>query len=934
MPAPIRELTLDELDLLLVAHAQRQRAEPGRAITSVHLHHTWVPDHASWRGLRTLEAIRRDHMQTRGFSDIAQHLTIDPQGRLWSGRPFHRAPASSLSPPGQRPPFNGNASAGPFMIEMVGNFDVGHDVLSGPQLDAVVAVVARVLARNGLVAGAATIIPHCAMDPGGKTCAGSGLVVPTGPHADHGLRPVRWVIDVPALINVAQAALATPSWRSDTHRDRVLADPLIAPEITRGPVLEDHDARHDVPERKYQASDLAALEARLATHRAGGACEEATDEELSHHVINLAYGELSSEGDFVTDAIQLKQVFDALETFLAPKPADERRVVLYAHGGLVGETNAVAYARQHARWWKSNGVYPIFFVWESGFFEIFRQRYLGARGLSAVSDKLIEVLTGPLGRRAWAEMKRSCRLAFTPRLDDGEVGGGYRALQLLRDLLRRQRAEVHLVGHSAGSIFMAELLERWFGDATLFVGDEQHRIASLQYLAPAITRQHFVAQVLPLLGGRVPRFGIYTMDDERERDDDCARVYRKSLLYLVSRAFEDGDDHVPILGMQRYLGGRQADPAVVAALAALGHRARIDYSSDRNDESGITRARHHGDFDNDPCTLESVLRVIANFDAGRHDFVRYCDMVGCGPLCRPAGERDGARDRSQASQPCRACEGDTRAPVADDARAGRRRALVIGIDHYAGIPGVPGLTGCVADAREWSSALRQLGFETEVLLDGQATIMAMHMWLRAAIEGAGPGDVLAFCFSGHGTRDPGIGAPGEADGRNDYLVLSPSHGKYLYADDQLRDLLRALPPWASFYAFVDSCYSGTLLSVASAGTPRFVELPAAVFEVAAMRPSARAPRAANAGPALLFAACAEDERAHEIDGRGVFSRVATPALLAAARVGATCVAYADACASRVVGQRPQLSYYNPADTRRVVLSPVTVDAGAGLRLRG
>jgi hypothetical protein len=37
----------------------------------------------------------------------------------------------------------------------------------------------------------------------------------------------------------------------------------------------------------------------------------------------------------------------------------------------------------------------------------------------------------------------------------------------------------------------------------------------------------------------IGRFGLYVLNDKAERDDNCAKIYNKSLLYLVSDAFED-----------------------------------------------------------------------------------------------------------------------------------------------------------------------------------------------------------------------------------------------------------------------------------------------------------------------------------------------------------------------------------------------------------
>ena len=60
MPSPIQQISLVELAFLLRQHADQIGA---RKISEVHLHHTYRPDHASWRGLASVEAMRRYHMQ-------------------------------------------------------------------------------------------------------------------------------------------------------------------------------------------------------------------------------------------------------------------------------------------------------------------------------------------------------------------------------------------------------------------------------------------------------------------------------------------------------------------------------------------------------------------------------------------------------------------------------------------------------------------------------------------------------------------------------------------------------------------------------------------------------------------------------------------------------------------------------------------------------
>ena len=105
---PIERLTVPQFANLIIA----AKATLTRKIVAVHLHHTWRPRRTDFRGRTTVEAMRRFHMVENGWSDIAQHLTIDPQGWLWTGRNWNRAAASQTG-------HNGTRLEGPFMIEMV-----------------------------------------------------------------------------------------------------------------------------------------------------------------------------------------------------------------------------------------------------------------------------------------------------------------------------------------------------------------------------------------------------------------------------------------------------------------------------------------------------------------------------------------------------------------------------------------------------------------------------------------------------------------------------------------------------------------------------------------------------------------------------------------------------------------------------------------------
>lgn len=129
--------------------------------TQVHMHHTWRPNHAQYKGYGTIQAMYDYHVNTNGWSDIAQHVSIAPDGTIWTGRPWNKSPASAA----------GHNSRSVFMFETIGDFDHGRDVLRGAQLNAVVAVVGTILTPQAL--SAASLRFHNEMSP--KSCPGTSV---------------------------------------------------------------------------------------------------------------------------------------------------------------------------------------------------------------------------------------------------------------------------------------------------------------------------------------------------------------------------------------------------------------------------------------------------------------------------------------------------------------------------------------------------------------------------------------------------------------------------------------------------------------------------------------------------------------------------------------------------------------------------------------
>lgn len=136
-----------------------------RIIAEVHMHHTWEPNHATWAGARSVIAMRDYHMKVNGWSDIGQHITIAPDGGIWLGRDWNRAPASSSG-------HNGTSVRGPFMFETVGNFDIGHETLEDEQRASVLGVIGAVQRRFGLPPESLRFHRQLGSP---KTCPGSGI---------------------------------------------------------------------------------------------------------------------------------------------------------------------------------------------------------------------------------------------------------------------------------------------------------------------------------------------------------------------------------------------------------------------------------------------------------------------------------------------------------------------------------------------------------------------------------------------------------------------------------------------------------------------------------------------------------------------------------------------------------------------------------------
>ena len=664
---------------------------------------------------------------------------------------------------------------------------------------------------------------------------------------------------------------------------------------------------------------------------------------LRAHVVNLSGGTFATSGTYTSTKEEVEAIVrEHIPRWAATLPAGEKlRVVVWAHGGLIGETAGLRIAQKHVDWWKANGVYPIYFVWETGLFDALRAILEQVRGklpgfgrrdlFDFTTDPLVELGARALGgEKIWGAMKRNAELA------SAQAGGARYVAQQLALLagtpaLQNGHAlELHAVGLSAGSIFHS-----WFLPAAR--EENVPPFKTLQLLAPAITVAEFDARLAPEIGaGAAQQAVLFTMGRPYEEADNCAGVYRKSLLYLIHHALEP-QQRTPVLGLEISLRADDAAARLFGLKGADGAPGRTVWSvTQQTAGRSASTAVHHGDFDDDIPTISSVAANVLDEAEARvrypgsprdarsmagewpvsNDWLRGVDVsAGSGllaavgaagtqaplPQPQPSGLAFPAVPATQPSPPA----ADTSAATSPaGASAGARRALCIGIDGYEP-PNT--LAGCVNDTREWRKALAALGFTVDTLVDKQATRQAILDALGALVRSARAGDVLVFQYSGHGTQVPDYDGD-EREGKDEALVPYDFDDGAFLVDDDLRAVFSQLPDGVNLTCFIDCCHSGTITrmlgrnvdeSTADGTTrsrylketdnwgdwmrahERFRQRERSVREIASG--AGRSPEiGADALRWVDFSACDAHEVAYETRGSGDFTKVATAALAAAA----------------------------------------------------
>lgn len=321
--------------------------------------------------------------------------------------------------------------------------------------------------------------------------------------------------------------------------------------------------------------------------------------EIAGHFVHLDDGRLQPAGRYWSTLADVEQT----ARLLAESDKYDYWLI-YAHGGLNSPKASARRISAMKEVFKDNRVYPFHFMYDTGLTEeirdalLRRDREVAERvgGFTEWTDTLLERSARPAGRALWREMKSGARSPF---------GDGCDGTLVVKTFLDEFAAtgkpkKIHVVGHSTGGILLAYLLE------ALQTLAPAGRVAGCHLLAPAATVDLFRSHYYPLLAADRREFGIdkmtiYNLSDRLETRDNVACVYRKSLLYLVSRAFEEATP-APLLGMQIYsdeLAGR-----------VPGGRLELVFSKGRNGAETRCTSESHGGFDNDVATMNDLLAAI------------------------------------------------------------------------------------------------------------------------------------------------------------------------------------------------------------------------------------------------------------------------------------------------------------------------------------
>lgn len=358
------------------------------------------------------------------------------------------------------------------------------------------------------------------------------------------------------------------------------------------------------------------------------------DRVRSHIVRVNTQGNLSHHGSYATFRDDVERIFDEAIPEQT-KGWATRRLLIYAGGGLTSEDETVTRMMFTGARLLGQEIYPLAFIWNTDSLPVLDTIINAAYGrlkpehihpqpefFQQRLDYALEPLTREqAGLLYWRTIKEYGHLAT--RNEESAVRIVLANLQRFLDAY--PDTEIHLLTHSAGSIFLAPMVQYMTAptDRPIEEGPMADRrrtglgmtLKSCTLWAPAIRTDLFKATYLPPIeSGQIERFTLYTLSDEVERNDCTMAPYSKSLLYLISNALEDisyvplrRDDGQPLTGMEKFV---RSEPW----LHDLFQRENCEWVLSPNDydpkSERAARSQSHVHFEEEVTFHSTVLRIL------------------------------------------------------------------------------------------------------------------------------------------------------------------------------------------------------------------------------------------------------------------------------------------------------------------------------------
>jgi len=356
-------------------------------------------------------------------------------------------------------------------------------------------------------------------------------------------------------------------------------------------------------------------------------------QDLRPHLINIgADGGLSDHGTYGTSSEALQRILT--EDF--PRMTEswqKKRLCLFAPGGLQSQNQVIEAMTDLRQLFLNQEIYPLAFLWNNEYGAMLRQilhnGFKERRPEGTVEerqdfmldrlDDALEPLVRPEGSLQWNLLKT--RAVQAAKVYNGAIR---LTLEFIHQLQQQEpELEIHLVGHSLGSLLLEPLVQLLTTEGlignSLLAGDVGYgqTIASCTLWAPASTLSAFHESYGQAIAQeKIRKLTLFTLTDQAEKDDQCANIYNRSLLYLIAHSLEE-KPRIPfspthaqgtaIVGMETFIRqDRQLQDWIASG--------QVDWILAPNTGSQgplfHSAARTHEGFPQDPATLRATFSRI------------------------------------------------------------------------------------------------------------------------------------------------------------------------------------------------------------------------------------------------------------------------------------------------------------------------------------